>query len=77
MSRAAIDLTAERRNRGKSKAAMADWIGIGYATWWAAEKGESISPASQKKIADKLGLTVVELFPEENAPPIEPAKAAA
>lgn len=61
----AIDLTAERRNRGLSKAAMARWIGIGYATWWAAEQGKPISEASQKAIADKLGKTVVEAFPED------------
>lgn len=60
-----VDLTAERRNRGKSKAAMAKWIGIGYATWWAAERGDRISDASQKAIADKLGYTVVEAFPED------------
>jgi hypothetical protein len=60
-----IDLTTERRNRGKSKLAMAKWIGIGYATWCRAEEGESISEASQKTIADKLGYTVVEAFPEE------------
>jgi DNA-binding XRE family transcriptional regulator len=62
-----VDLTAERRNRGMSKAAMAKWIGIGYATWWAAEKGDSISEASQKAIADKLGRTVTDAFPEEEA----------
>lgn len=65
-----IDLTSERRNRGMSKSAMAKWIGIGYATWWAAEDGASISPASQKAIADKLGFTVTEAFPEiENEEP--------
>ncbi|HET7588575.1 MAG TPA: helix-turn-helix transcriptional regulator [Solirubrobacterales bacterium] len=68
-----VDLTAERRNRGMSKAAMAKWIGIGYATWWAAEQGESISPASQKAIADKLGLTVTQAFPEPA--PIDPVPA--
>lgn len=60
----ALDLTEERRNRGLSKAAAARWVGIGYATWCRAEKGESISPASQKAIADKLGYSVVEAFPE-------------
>lgn len=60
-----VDLTKERRNRGFSKAAMAEWVGVGYGTWCAAEKGERISAKSQKKIADKLGLTVVEAFPEE------------
>ncbi len=65
MSTATVDLTVERRNRGLSKARMAKWIGIGYATWWAAEQGLQISEASQKLIADKLGYTVVEAFPEE------------
>jgi transcriptional regulator with XRE-family HTH domain len=60
-----VDLTKERRNRGLSKAAMAEWVGIGYGTWHAAESGESISAASEKKIADKLGYTVVEAFPED------------
>lgn len=64
MTAVAVDLTKERRNRGFSKAAMAAWIGIGYGTWYAAEDGESISAKSQKKIADKLGYTVVEAFPE-------------
>lgn len=66
----ALDLTAERRNRGKSKAAMARWVKIGYATWCRAEEGKPISDASQKAIADKLGYTVVEAFPED-----EPAAA--
>jgi hypothetical protein len=61
----ALDLTAERRNRGKSKAAMAKWIRIGYATWCRAEDGDPISTASQKAIADKLGLKVTEAFPED------------
>lgn len=63
----ALDLTAERRNRGKSKAAMAKWCGVGYATWCRAEGGEAISPNSQKAIADKLGKRVTEAFPEEAA----------
>jgi len=61
----ALDLNAERRNLGKSKLAMAKWIGIGYATWCRAEDGEAISEASQKAIADKFGRTVVDVFPEE------------
>jgi hypothetical protein len=61
-----VDLTAERRNRGLSKAAMARQCGIGYATWCAAEKGERVSEATQKSIADEIGLTVVEAFPEES-----------
>jgi hypothetical protein len=61
----ALDLTKERRNRGKSKAAMAKWVGIGYASWCRAENDEPISEASQKAIADKLGYTVVEAFPED------------
>jgi hypothetical protein len=65
---AGLDLTAERRNRGHSKKSMARWIRIGYATWCRAENGEPVSPASQKAIADKLGLTVTEAFPER---PIE------
>lgn len=60
-----IDLTAERRNRGFSKMAMAEWIGIGYGTWYAAEEGDRISAKSQKAIADKLGYSVVEAFPED------------
>lgn len=60
-----LNLTKERRNRGLSKAAMAKWIGIGYGTWVAAEKRESVSAATQKAIADKLGYSVVEAFPED------------
>jgi DNA-binding XRE family transcriptional regulator len=63
----ALDLTAERRNRGKSKASMAKWVGVGYATWCRAEDGKTVSAASQKAIADKLGLSVTEAFPEEVA----------
>lgn len=44
---------------------MAKWIQIGYATWCRAEDGESISTASQKAIADKLGYKVTEAFPED------------
>lgn len=62
---AGVNLTAERRNRGLSKAGMAQWVGIGYGTWHAAENGDPISAASQKAIADKLGYTVVEAFPED------------
>lgn len=60
-----VDLRSERRNRGLSKAAMAAWVGVGNATWNAAERGERVSAKTQKKIADKLGCTVVEAFPEE------------
>jgi hypothetical protein len=69
---AGVNLTDERRNRGKSKAAMAKWVGIGHATWCSAEEGKPISPATEKAIADKLGLTVTEAFPE----PTEAATAA-
>lgn len=59
-----VNLTRERRNRGKSKAAMARWCGVGYASWCRAEVGEPVSAKTEKKIADKLGLTVTEAFPE-------------
>ena len=65
-----IDLTAHRRNLGLSKAAMARRLKIGYASWCRAEKGEPISEATQKAIADDAGLTVTEAFPDE-----EPAAA--
>lgn len=60
-----LDLTDERRNRGLSKRAAAESCGIGYASWCRAENGEALSPGTQKAIADWLGRSVTEAFPEE------------
>lgn len=62
----AISLTAERRNRGLSKAAAARGAGVAPSVWGRAENGEPLSAANAKAIADFLGFKVTEIWPLED-----------
>jgi transcriptional regulator with XRE-family HTH domain len=64
-----------RMNRGLSVAAAADEMGLARGTLASFERGESVSLASAKMIADFHGCSVVELLAFEG--PSTPASKAA
>lgn len=55
-------LAEKRLNEGKSIRALAKDLDVHQHTIRALERGESVSPASAKKVADWLGCTVVDLL---------------
>lgn len=64
-----MNLTTERLNRGLSVAGAAAEIGIHRATLSALERGESVHPASAKRVADFFGCKVTDLMPLDESEP--------
>ena len=64
-NRSRASLIAERMNRGLSVAAAADAIGIARGTLDAFERGDSVSLASLKRVADFYGCTVMDIVRTE------------
>ncbi len=58
-----FDLAAERANRGHSTNSLAIELGIHRASLAALERGESVHPATAKKIADYFEIKVTDLMP--------------
>lgn len=63
----AVNLKAERLNRGLSTRAAAEQIGISQAILLRAESGQGVWPAHAKLIADFFGVLVTDIWPVEEA----------
>ena len=61
-----MNLTAERLNRGLTISAAAEMIGVHRATLTALERGQTVSPANAKLIADHFGCKVTDLMPVDS-----------
>lgn len=62
-----FDLAAERVNRGHSLKSLAKELGIHSNSLAALERGESVHPATAKKVADYFGIKVTDLMPVERS----------
>jgi transcriptional regulator with XRE-family HTH domain len=64
------ELRAVYRNAGFSRRAFARHLGVSDASLRRFEDGEGMSPANAKKLADYLGVTVVDLIgmPDDDSP---------
>jgi transcriptional regulator with XRE-family HTH domain len=58
-----LDLQELRINRGLSQAQAAREAGVNKNAWSRAERGQRISPANAKAIANFLGYQVTDIWP--------------